>query len=166
MAAKSSSRLSCKNAVTFSCGVRNSEPRQNLSCWAAHYSVFTISFLASQFSRPRRMCNAYASVAATGICLRDNLDDHPAFECYSGVLRPKRSRASMLLKQNPNLQKEAFDEYGRRRSSFPTVLAHNGAMGGKRLSGLQQPSNQDNVRLMSIYQMQKCLGLGGWNLSC
>ncbi|CAD7933575.1 unnamed protein product, partial [Amoebophrya sp. A120] len=71
-------------------------------------------------------------------------------ECYSGVLRPKRSRASMLLKQNPNLQKEAFDEYGRRRSSFPTVLAHNGAMGGKRLSGLQQPSNQDNVRLMSI----------------
>ncbi len=33
---------------SFSCGVRNPEPRKNLSCWAAHYSVAIIPLLASQ----------------------------------------------------------------------------------------------------------------------
>ncbi|CAD7975749.1 unnamed protein product [Amoebophrya sp. A120] len=43
---------------SFSCGGRNSEPRKNLSCLAAHYSVLAIPFLASQVSRPRHICNA------------------------------------------------------------------------------------------------------------
>ncbi len=33
------------------CGVRNSAPRKNLSCWGAHCSVLNIPFLASQIFR-------------------------------------------------------------------------------------------------------------------
>ncbi len=44
---------------SFSCGVRNLEPRKKLSWLAAHYNELAIPFLASQVSRPRHICNAY-----------------------------------------------------------------------------------------------------------
>ncbi len=58
MAAKSSSSLSCKNAVCHAeYATQNNE--KNLSCLAAHHSEFTTPFPASQVSRPRHICNAY-----------------------------------------------------------------------------------------------------------
>ncbi len=41
---------------SFSRGLRNSEPRKNLSCLAVHQTVLTNTFLASQVSRPRHIC--------------------------------------------------------------------------------------------------------------
>eukprot|EP00392_Amoebophrya_sp_AT5.2_P000298 g298.t1 len=80
----------------------------------------------SASSRRGSVVDLGASVAATGICLRDGLDENPAFECFSGVLRPKRSRAAVLMRQQQ--AKHLYDEYGRRRSS--AVLP--GASGGDR----------------------------------
>ncbi len=47
---------------SFSCGIRNSEPRKNLSCLAMHYSVRIVPWLASQVSRPRHICIWYCFI--------------------------------------------------------------------------------------------------------
>ncbi len=58
VAAKSSSCLSCKSAVSHAeYATQNHE--KNLLCRAAHRSVLTIPFLASQVCRPRHICNWY-----------------------------------------------------------------------------------------------------------